>query len=341
MFLLLIVVSQIAGCELLMFVEGEELLVGADVGAAAIEDASFMRSIGVAERLSVSDGTAALVIEDESLFFSRLSRVRIAESALEADRLYVLENGIRKDFASVRGTTEFGTTAIRFLKNGVETGKEYRLPGRLYRVNSNTDLVNVRSGRGINYKAYTNQVHNDQLILVVERNAINGWYKVRTGINGGEEFISAALLATTSVHRRQTNSNSNQTSQNKQKEVDYLLICETDAACPYLNQVQGILSVKKFTTEKTEFESSLPANEELHGYYKKVVLLNGTISTNTSSISEKMLTSTFQFTLKIYDVKLGKFIMSQSDKVIGLGFNETEIKDKLIKTFTEKINSIL
>ena len=62
----------LSSCEVLMFAEGAELTIGEEVASAAVERTAFMRELGVAERIGVSETTAALVIENEPVFFSQL-----------------------------------------------------------------------------------------------------------------------------------------------------------------------------------------------------------------------------------------------------------------------------
>jgi hypothetical protein len=336
--LILFISFFLIGCEPLMFVEEGGLAISGDVAMAVTEESGMMESIGVEARIGAGDGMAKLIIEDEPKFFSELAKVRMTEPFLEDARLYILEDGVKYEFASVRGTTEFGKTAIRFLKDGKEIGDEYSLPGRLCKVNSSTDLVRVRDGRGENFKVYTHRVHKDQIILVVEDHPVNGWYKIKTGMNDGEEFISAVLLSTP---LKRNISTAGGMVHKKKESIDYLLICQSDSVCDYLNNIQDILSLKGYSTHKDGFATYKPADEELEGYYKKVILLSGSVTSATSSISAKVITTTFEYTLRLYDVKEKKYLVSKNERIVVVGFSNSENQNKLKNSFSQKLKQLL
>jgi len=132
---------------------------------------------------------AELTVSNESLFFSRLTRIRIEPKPFSnGPRLYVLEGG-RKNFFAVPKSAR----AIQF--SGID--RVVDLPeGSLFRVGSN---ARVMMGPGNEYQLYkfmeSEFLEKDQVVLVLKR--VGHWYQIRLGKEEVGYILASYLVSIT------------------------------------------------------------------------------------------------------------------------------------------------
>jgi hypothetical protein len=182
----------LSGCAARLMMAG---LTEAEITALATRSAALGR-YGMAVRGS------QLAVTNESLFFSRLSRVRIEPGPISRNpRLYVIEDGQRDFFGVLKGPQAIELIGIN---------KRIPLPenSALFRVNTN---ARVRTGPGTEYQIYKFRdvefLEKDQAVLVLKR--VGSWYQVKLGpdeigyvlatlllpVSGDEEDIPTELRA--------------------------------------------------------------------------------------------------------------------------------------------------
>lgn len=171
----------ISGCATGLVVEG----LGAAEIAAIGRSASLTGEYGLAVRGS------SLVVAEESLFFSRLRRVKMENPALnKTPRLYITENGTNTYFGIVEKGNEIKLT------NFIDRIITLPEGSSLFRVKKK---ANVRIGPGKNYSLYKHNgidiapLSENQVILVLR--PVGEWYEVQLGKNKNEVgYILASLL---------------------------------------------------------------------------------------------------------------------------------------------------
>lgn len=126
----------------------------------------------------------------------------------------------------------------------------------------------------------------------------------------------------------------------KNSAIDYLITTQNS------HEINGILTAIKNAfelngTSSQISETSHVSLSSLRGQFKRYISVTSSLNNQKSSIDENTLSTSYSYTINIYDVKTEKLIKTTSDKILTIGFSESENAEKIKDLFVLKIKSLL
>lgn len=218
------------------------------LGGCAMRLFGFLTAeeMGLARLAGVRIGITGVAIENEAAFSSMIARTRLIRPLTGNPRLYIIQNGIRKEFAELTSSN-----TLRWLKSG----NTVTLPGRLYTVRNNLVKATLRQGPGQGYAVYK-PVHANQLLIVLEEN--NGWCRVKldNSVTGwlAASTITAALPGTTDPV---SNTNIIMKDSIRFEEVKFIDLGYWSVV---ISEIQRVLNDSTFVTRYSQETNQVPAN---------------------------------------------------------------------------------
>jgi len=91
------------------------------------------------------------------------------------------------------------------------------------------------------------------------------------------------------------------------------------------------------TTNKNGISSPLG----LKGKYKKLIVLSGKLTNTPTSLDQSAISTEYLYSIKIYDIESSKLLNSRNDRIVSVGFSESENAEKIKKQVLPQIKSLL